>query len=275
MNMKKTIAENIKRARTINKMSISELSARTRIPERKIKSYESGDEFQSIQDIIKISKEMNLSVDFFFDHIGSEVRLRGSKMPEREKKAVIELARYKARAPADLAIILGIKPFRGISKQEGLNPESAKKLGDKMAVEWSTGDSLSATLEKHGVFVIKIPSKTALFRGIFVLREGIPVIAIPEREREPQETIEDISHELGHAVFLNQELDESKEEQCCDEFSEGFSKKFIERNGKNLGTFDFVERAALEAWKKEKATASFAAEAIGISTASFLERFSK
>ena len=275
MEARQIIAENIRRARIINKSSISEFSARTKIAERKIKEYESGDKFPSMQDLYAISKETKLSLDFFFDHIQAEVRLRGNRMPEREKKAIVELARHKARAPADLALIHEMELFRGIPKQKQLNAETARRLGENLAAEWSNGDPLVTIFEKHGIFIIKIPSQTALFRGVFILREGVPIIAIPERARDYQETVEDIAHEFGHAVFLNQCLKAEEEELLCDAFSEGFSKKFIDLNEKKLGSFDFVERAAVEAWRQEKATASFAAEAMGISTRSFLERNQK
>ena len=272
MNARQLIAENIRRARIISKTSISEFSARTKISERKIKEYESGDKFPSIQDLYAISKETKLSLDFFIDHIQTEVRLRGHRMPEREKKAIIELARHKARAPADLAIIHEMELFKGIPKQEQLSAETARQLGENLAAEWSNGEPLVTIFEKHGIFIIKIPAQTALFQGAFILREGVPIIAIPERERDYQETVEDISYGFGHAVFLNQCLKTEEEELLCDAFSEGFSKKFIDLNGEKLGSFDFVERAAVEAWRQEKVTASFAAEAMGISTCSFLER---
>ena len=87
MNARQLIAENIRRARIISKTSISEFSARTKISERKIKEYESGDKFPSIQDLYAISKETKLSLDFFIDHISNRSSTARAQNARARKKS--------------------------------------------------------------------------------------------------------------------------------------------------------------------------------------------
>lgn len=274
MDMEKTFGENIQRARRMRKISISELAARIGTSEGRIKSFERGEVLPDMELISGIAKAMNVELRFFFEPNGDDeqkILLRRNAMPKREKAAVIELARYKSGGAVSLAIVCGLPIFSPIPKSD-IDLKDARKIGSELAKEWSfKGNSISEILEAHGVFVIKIPAETGLFRGLFIYRRGVPVIALPEWEKSPREELETIAHELGHAVFLRQELPEEKEEAFCDAFGDGFSEKIAE-DGFTIGKFDFVERKTVFAWKSGKMTASRAAEILEMKTDDFLKR---
>lgn len=278
MSIRELVAKNIRRARKMRKISRENLSSLANIPYERLKRFENAEEFQDSSSMKKISDSLNIGIDFFYESSEGEteqkILLKRSGMPKSEKEAIFELARYKSKSAADLAIVLGLNIFRAPPKfDKELNSKQAKEIGKILASKWmTTGDTLSLIMESNGVFLIKIPDDNILFRGLFILRKNVPVIAVYEKERKDGRIIENISHELGHAVFLRQELDEDKEESMCDFFGEGFSG-VIKSNGIKLGEIDFVQRMSLKAWTEEKITGSRAAEILGISTAEFFERY--
>ena len=145
-----------------------------------------------------------------------------------------------------------------------LDTSEARDIGKLIAQEWSDGSSLSLILEKKGIVLVQIPAETFRFHGLFMVNEGVPVIALNKTRNSPQEMIEDISHELGYAIFLNQKFDD-REEDFCDSFAEGFSEEFIKINGLNIGVLDFLERKTRDAWIEEMITTSRAAELLEVS----------
>lgn len=271
--MRKIIGENIRRARIMKKQSISELSSRAKIPEYKIKKFESGDEFQSIKDLAKISRSLGISLDFLFEKQESVnlIRLRKNKMTERDRIAAIEMTRYKSRGPVSLMKMFKMDIFQPIPFRE-FDDKEAYVIGKSVAKEWSDGSSLSLILENHGIILIQIPSETSLFRGLFMVNRGVPIISVNKMRENDKEILEDIAHELGHAIFMKQKLSEEQEEIFCDLFAKGFSEEFLKTNGFNLGDFNFLERKTREAWLDEKITTSRGAELLEVDLKTFSER---
>lgn len=280
MNARQMVAENIRRARRMKKISRRDLSCLTKIPDGKIKSFERGDEFQETALVRRIANALNIGMDFFyqlpdegFDE--KKVFLRRNELPKRDKDAVIEMARYKSTGIVDLVIAMGLPVFQSPPKEDPkISHERARELGEHMASEWYVaGETLSSILESNGIFVVRIPDETILFRGLFMYRKNIPIIAIYEKDRKDGKLVEDISHELGHAVFLNQELPREIEEKLCDSFAEGFSEK-ISALGITVGEFDFIRRGTVKAWSDGEISSSRAAEILGITTSEFIKEFS-
>lgn len=272
--MRKIIGENIKRARKIRKMSLNELSSRTGIHPSKIKIFERGDELIDHSSLQKIAASLHFDANFFFeiqDDNAPIIMLRRNKMPKRDQESVIALAIHKTRSPKDLVFVLNLSVLEPLEKIENLSEELARELGSNIGNDWLHPEkTLSSIFEENGIPIIKIPAETGLFRGLFVYREGVPIIVIPEMDFGDKETIDSISHELGHALFLNQELDQHKIEPVCDAFADGFSEKVAERKIK-LGAFDFVERYSVEAWKRGEISAGRAGEMLGMSGVQFRE----
>lgn len=267
------IGKNIRRARTMRKCSVAELSSRTSLSKYKIKQFEAGESFQSIEDLLKISKALNVSFDFLFKRHQeiSILKLRRNKIPEKDRLAAIEMARYASRGPVFLLKQFKMDIFEPISRRK-LDNSEARDIGKLIAQEWSDSSSLSSILETKGFVLVKIPSETSRFHGLFMVNEGVPVIALNKTRNSSEEMIEDIAHELGHAIFLKQKLDDRQEEAFCDSFAEGFSEEFIKINGPNIGEFDFLERKTRDAWIEEMITTSRAAELLEVSIDTIRER---
>ena len=280
MNARQMIAENIRRARRMKKISRRDLSCLTRIPDGKIKSFERGDEFQETALVRRIANALNIGIEFFYQlpdegFDKEKILLRRNKLPKRDREAVIEMARYKSKDVTDLVIVMNLPVFQAPPKEEeSISHERARELGERLASKWYIEEeTLSSILESNGNFVVRIPDETILFRGLFIYRKNIPIIAIYEKDRKDGKLVEDISHELGHAVFLNQKLPQDLEEKLCDSFAEGFSEK-ISALGIATGEFDFIRRGTVKAWIDGEISSSRAAEIFGITTSEFIKEFS-
>lgn len=249
----------------MRKYSIAELSFRTNLSKYKIKQFEAGKTFQSLDDLYKISTALNVSLDFLFDRFEETtiVKLIQRKMPKKDRLAAIEMARYASRGPVSLLKQFNMDIFEPIPCRK-LDTSEARDIGKLIAQEWSDGSSLSLILEKKGIVLVQIPAETFRFHGLFMVNKGVPVIALNKTRNSPQKMIEDISHELGYAIFLKQKFD-NREEDFCDSFAEGFSEEFIKINGLNIGVLDFLERKTRDAWIEEMITTSRAAELLEVS----------
>lgn len=112
-----------------------------------------------------------------------------------DKEAVIELARYKSSGVASLVIVRGFTPFTDIKRSERIGKSDAKAIGKKIASEWiDERKSLSEILEAHGIFVVELPGVSGLFRGLFIRKRGVPIVAIYDYDRGTEEIIKDIAH---------------------------------------------------------------------------------
>lgn len=276
MAVRELIAENIKRARKIRKISRENLSSLTGISNEKLRNFESAKEFQDSYSVRKISTALNIGIDFFYEspeETESKILLKRSGLPKFEKESIFELARYKTKSVADLAIVLNLNKFRPPQnfKQEPTE-EDARELGRELARNWSTdGDSLVSCMEANGVFIVPLPVDNPLFRGLFISRKNVPIVAIYEKERMGTNPIDDICHEIGHAALMGQSLQEDTEERLCDSFGQEFSK-IIKTRKIELGKFDFVDRMSMKAYREGAITASRAAEMLETSLTDFLER---
>ena len=257
----------------MKKCSIAELSSRTNLSEYKIKRFETGAEFQKLKDLSIISKSLEVSLDFLFEqHVAIDVvKLRKNKISGKDRLAAIEMARYASRGPIFLLKHFKMDIFKPFPCQKIDNSE-AREIGKLIAKEWSDGSPLALILENKGIVLVKIPSDTSLFHGLFMINDGVPVIALNKTRDSKKEMLEDIAHELGHAVFMNQKFDERQEEALCDLFADGFSEEFIKINGFNIGDFDFLERKTRDAWLDDLITMSRAAELLEVSIETIRER---
>lgn len=271
------VAKNIRRARKIRKISKKDLAARLGLSEKKLSMLESGKEYQDDDLIEKIADVLNFRMDFFFQlpdkEFEEKILLRNSRIGARDKESIIELAKYKAAGAASLVIVLGLKPFAGVERRETINKSDAKLLGKQLALTWiDHKKTLSEILEENGIFIITLPGTSGLFRGLFIQKRGIPVIVMYEHNRSPRELIKDMAHEVGHAVFLKQNLEVEQEEELCDSFSDGFSEEVI-RGKVEIGAFDFVQRMSIKAWKSGEISGSRAAEILEMRLFDFMEKY--
>ena len=274
------VARNIKRARVMTKTSLSELSSRTGISEKKLRELESGKKYQETVLLEKIADALNVGMDVLFqipddEDVDERIRFLKNKILRGDKMAAIEIARYKTNGIVDLVDVLSINRYNPPSEVID-SVTTVKALGEKLANEWLTPQkTLTQSLEEQGIFVIKIPIETSKFNGLFIRRNGVSVIAIYDhisRKTNRQKIFFDLSHELCHAILSRQSITEEHEETLCNAFAETFSNSAL-KLGIDLGNFDFIERKAVDAWEKEEISCSKAAEVIGISLYEFFRRY--
>lgn len=271
------VAGNIRRARIMRKISRKSLASKIGISEKRLRLLESGKNYQDDDLIAEISFSLNLPLGFFFQFpdkdFEEKVFLRNSQMSLRDQKSVVEWARYHATDAASLAVVMGLTPYSGIPKLDQIQSDDAQKLGHKMASEWLEREkTLTEALESRGVVVISLSGVSSLFRGVFIQKRGLPILAINDFPRSRELFIKDIAHGLGHAAFLQQGLARHEEENFCDFFSEGFLKQAIEC-GVEIGKFDFIPRTAIKAWRDEEISGSRAAEILNMRLFDFMEKY--
>ncbi len=201
--------------------------------------------------------------------------MRNSRIPIREKKAIIERAKYKSNDVATLAIIQKLQDSADLSLYKlEISEESADNVGKMIAEQIKqSGNSIVHFLENHGIYTIKIESDTSFFKGLFVYTRDVPVIVFSKLETDKAEIYKTIGYELCHALLIKQKefcSDEELSESTCNKFSAGFASKCLESNFP-IGEVDFIERNAKRAWEDELITSSKAAGYLDISTNEFLD----
>lgn len=281
--MQEIIGKNIEKARIIRKVSVAELAARLGISKNKLKKYESGQEFPPDEMIADITALLKISLNFILfvpQQKKSVIRLKTSEISERDKNSVIELAKYKATLIESFISNEMAPSFPSIAEDISLN--SADEDGKKVAVCCLSYKNLADFLKTNGLWVVRLPADTALFRGLFIRENETNIIMIPENYiKNNDELVRIIAHEFCHAIIFQKQqkahtaMSIQEEEDFCSKFSKSFAETYLKAQNFEIGNIDFLKEKVIDSWENDKISTSLAAELLGISEEAFRESFRK
>ena len=218
----------IKQARKAAKLSLRALADLIGLSHAAIKKYEDADVYPSSDVLFKLSKALNVRVDFFFRP--SKVSLEGVKFRKRKK------LRKKAEEQIKFNVIDQIERRLEL---EGLYPESPtpsfelpdglpnqinnlaelESVAELLRTHWKLGllpiYELIDALETCGVRVFIVDSTEKDFDGLSTTINNEPIIVVSSRCSGDRQRFS-LMHELAHYILKERLSSSIDEERACD-----------------------------------------------------------
>ena len=170
------VARNIKRARVMTKTSLSELSSRTGISEKKLRELESGKKYQETVLLEKIADALNVGMDVLFqipddEDVDERIRFLKNKILRGDKMAAIEIARYKTNGIVDLVDVLSINRYNPPSEVID-SVTTVKALGETLFLDSGTMTPVLKSLESKGYVTRKRSTTDERSVSVFLTDRG-------------------------------------------------------------------------------------------------------
>jgi Zn-dependent peptidase ImmA (M78 family)/DNA-binding XRE family transcriptional regulator len=251
----------LQRARTAAGFGLRKLGQLVGLSHMAISKYEKGILTPSSDILLKLSKALDVSVEFFLrpdtvalGEIKFRKNLRLAKKTIEAIKALVaeqierrlELEHLYPKAPIEPFKIPDFLPKR-IS-----NENQIEELANKLRTHWKLGrvpiQELVDVLESHGIRVFIIDHEEKLFDGLATYVQEMPIIVISSKWPGDRQRFT-LAHELGHFLLKNRLSKNLDEEKACHRFAGSFllpKEALVQAMGKIRTSIEWREIALLK-----------------------------
>lgn len=247
-------------ARKMAGMSLQNLAdaVENAISKQAINKYEKGVMKPDSSLLIKLSKALNVPVDYFFsapkvyvEFSNPDYRKYSSKISQTEKKAIEEKAKNLLENYLEIEFLLNLKEEAQYFSYDHkvLTPDDAEDAAKSLRKEWELGydpiPDVVAMLEDKGYKVLDIEASDS-FDGLAVESNGTKVIVLNSNIYEGNKTRKRFTalHELAHqSLNIPDEINHKDAEKLCHVFAsavlypEEMARKELQQN-----RFHFYEK---------------------------------
>ncbi len=234
MDIKEIFAQQLKAARRMANMSMSELAEAMdgRIKKQSISKYEKGIMLPSSENLIVLANVLKVPVDYFFKNnmiqLGSLAFRKKAKLKNKEYHSIVEKTRDFIEKYLEIESILGIESSFN-------NPVSNDLIESRNDVEqavkdlresWKIGllspiHKVIELLEKNNIKIIELDVSSD-FDGLSTIIRNIPITIINRKFDNVRKRFTAL-HELAHLIFrFPEELDTGEIEKMCHYFAGAF-----------------------------------------------------
>lgn len=227
--MEMTFAKRIATARKMAGLSMEQLALSTGLSKNAISRYEKGIMKPDSSNLIKLSKALNVKVDYFFRK--SAVELEGVEFRKKSKLGSKSISTIKYRVIdrleryLELENILSVdshfsNPITNINIQEF---QDIEKAAEKLRLEWNLGlnpiPSIIEMLEDNFIKVVEV-DESMQFDGLSTfINSQIPVIVVNKNFQVERKRFT-LLHELGHLLLaLKKNFSDKEIENACNRFA--------------------------------------------------------
>lgn len=205
------IGERLKCARLQAGLSLRDLARMVGVTASAISKYERGLDMPGSAVLLKLSRALNVSTDYFLRPITvtlsmPEFRCIESKISQKEIKMVMERVRDWIERYLIIENLVGYAPvFKFPEIEQNINKvEDVETVADNLRQAWNLGDdpidSLISILEAKGIKIGLVPGSDNFDALTVFANEKIPVICVKENLPGDRQRLS-IAHELGHLLL--------------------------------------------------------------------------
>lgn len=247
----------LRQARTIRQLSVDDLGKMVNLSKQEILQYEDGSSKPDGAALIKFSKALGLSLDFFFRPVSVsiesvEFRKRNS-LTGMEIEAIKEIVKDRLESFLEIEAIVD-EPARNsfVSKHIVECEDDVLSLAEKLKKAWGIGEdginNVIETLEDNNIKVVEV-NASGDFDGLSGFANGkIPFIVLNKNVGSERKRFTAL-HELAHLLFDCNCMDKREEEDLCSLFANEMliSKKvFFRKIGENRRDISLLELKDLQ-----------------------------
>lgn len=247
----------LRQARTIRQLSVDDLGKMVNLSKQEILQYEDGSSKPDGAALIKFSKALGLSLDFFFRPVSVsiesvEFRKRNS-LTGMEIDAIKEIVKDRLESFLEIEAIVD-EPARNsfVSKHIVECEDDVLPLAEKLKKAWGIGEdginNVIETLEDNNIKVVEVVA-SGDFDGLSGFANGkIPFIVLNKNVGSERKRFTAL-HELAHLLFDCNCMDKRDEEDLCSLFANEMliSKKvFFRKIGENRRDISLLELKDLQ-----------------------------
>lgn len=217
----------LRQARTIRQLSVDDLGKMVNLSKQEILQYEDGSSKPDGAALIKFSKALDLSLDFFFRPVtvsieSVEFRKRNS-LTGMEIEAIKEIVKDRLESFLEIEAIVD-EPARNsfVSKHIVECEDDVLPLAEKLKKAWGIGEdginNVIETLEDNNIKVVEV-NASGDFDGLSGFANGkIPFIVLNKNVGSERKRFTAL-HELAHLLFDCNCMDKRDEEDLCSLFA--------------------------------------------------------
>ncbi|MBC7407358.1 MAG: helix-turn-helix domain-containing protein [Arcicella sp.] len=239
--MKDIIAQRIKNARDLRGVSQQEIADFIGVSKQMISKYEKGDSIPNSTNLLKLSKYLNVKIDYFFKP--SKIELGTINFRKTSSFSIKKIESLKQQTKLNLENYLEIENLLQINSdfQNSIKNETIKSLDDverivlKLRSDWEIGldpvHNIIQLLEDFEIKVIELLDVDETFDGLATfVDKKFPVIVINGKFSVERKRFT-LLHELGHLLLNLPECSLKEEEKFCNKFASEFlfPKKMVLR----------------------------------------------
>jgi Zn-dependent peptidase ImmA (M78 family)/DNA-binding XRE family transcriptional regulator len=236
VNIKDTFAKQLKAARRMANMSMTELAEamKGKIKKQSISKYEKGVMVPSSENLIALADILKVPVDYFFKT--NMIKLedlafrKKAKLKTKEYQSIVEKTRDFIEKYLEIESILNIKSSfdNPLSNNYMASKNDIEKAVVELRKKWQIGllspvHKVIELLERNNIKVIEL-DVSADFDGLSTVIQDIPIIVINKKFENVRNRFTAL-HELAHLVFRfpgEFESGEMEIEKMCHYFAGAF-----------------------------------------------------
>ncbi len=225
-------AQKLFSARRLRAFSQQRLAEESGVSKQMISKYEKGMSMPSSEVLIKLSKALEVNLDYFFtpSHVslGTINFRKKSRLSKTRLYAIQEEVRHKVSNYLEIENILEINSVFQTSVQRK-KIHSMKEIKDivfKVRQEWEIGldpiHNIIQILEDQEIKVIEIEEEENLFDGMATLIDNKYAVIVINKNFGIERKRFTLFHELGHLLLDLSGCDIETEESFCNRFAGEF-----------------------------------------------------
>lgn len=248
--------ERLNRARSASGLSMDKLGKLAGVSANMIKKYEHNESMPSSAVMIKVSKALNVRMEYFFRPVKVELKnieyRKRSSTPKKLLNQIHADVLDQAERWLQLANLWPNFPIQKFEQpvtlpQKIFAIDEIEKFTQLVRAEWELGlnpiPDLIDLLESKGILVISTDVEiNSKFDGLQAEINGQPVIVISSHWSGDRQRFT-LAHELGHILVQGLLSEGADEEKVCNRFASAFllpKKAFVEHFGEQR--FDLEAR---------------------------------
>lgn len=230
--MKEIISQQVKSARALKGFSQQELADKIGVSKQMISKYEKGESIPVSANFLKLSKALNVKMDYFFKSSKIELGVlnfrKKSNFSNKKKESLEQLIKIKLENYLEIEDLLQIDySFNNLIKNEKVESiDDIEKVVLQLRNEWEIGldplHNIIQLLEDKEIKVVELYDVDDTFDGLATfVNDKFPVVVVNgnfpvERKRFT------LLHELGHLLLNLPECNIKEEESFCNKFAAEF-----------------------------------------------------
>lgn len=231
------IGARIKQARAAAGLSLRDLAGQVGVSAMAISKYERGETKPSSDVLLRLSKALDVRVEYFFRQI--EIELEGveyrkhPQLPKRDEQRVLAEVVEQLERWAELESFIPSSWPSAFKVPSGLpgkveTMDDVETCAERVRKVWNLGAApildLIEEMEEEGIKVVLIDyDAEKKFDGLFSRVRGAPVIVVG-RDWPGDRQRFTLAHELGHLILAGRLSDKAEldEERACHRFAGAF-----------------------------------------------------
>ena len=229
------IGQRLFRARKAMGLSLRDLAGQVGLSHAAIKKYEDELVTPSSDVLIKLSRALNVQVEYFFrsqsPHLEDIEYRKRSSLPKKRLEAIEHEVMDQIERRLELEDLFPASPLKKFSPVAGLPKnvsdwEQIEEVAELVRTAWQLGyapiPELIDALETHGIRVFMIDAYAdPKFDGLAAAVHGMPIVVVGSNWPGDRQRFT-LAHELGHLMLAGRLAEGLDEELVCNRFAGAF-----------------------------------------------------